>query len=65
MFKVTEVKQYDRHNYYGTDWHTDYVFETDEPITDLYEAIRKVKDCGYIPDGVITLKGNVLETYMF
>ena len=43
MFELTEVKNYDTHHRYGTDWHTDYYIKTDEKLT-FDEVIRKLRE---------------------
>lgn len=30
MFEVIDIKNYDTHYRYGTDWNTDYICKTDE-----------------------------------
>jgi hypothetical protein len=70
MFKVVEVKNYDEHHHYGTDWVTDYICETDENITDVNELIEKVKGQNHAPCGECMLKTQedgkiVLNTRMY
>ena len=68
MFKVVEVKDYDVHERYGTDWHTDYHIETDEDLN-IDEVIEKLRVLGYNAYGSMTLKKKdnqmVLETVMY
>ena len=72
MFELIDVKNYNTHHHYGTDWHTDYVIKTDEKITNVDEIIEKLQQIGKNPNGVCNLKfveGKnqiiVLETVMF
>ena len=68
MFEVVEIKNYDTHHRYGTDWHTDYVIKTDEEyhIDGLY---NRLKELGHDPSGVIssvkTPDGYIYKTVMY
>ena len=70
MFELTEVKNYDTHHRYGTDWHTDYYIKTDEKLT-FDEVIRKLRELKHNPCGecklIVDEEKNemVLETIMY
>lgn len=63
MFEITEIKNYDTHHRYGTDWHTDYIIKSDEELN-IGQVIEKCNACGKC-----TLKktenGYILETIMY
>lgn len=69
MFEVIEIKNYDTHHRYGTDWNTDYICKTDEKINDLTALIKKVESVGYSPCGSCSMEekdGNIiLKTAMY
>lgn len=56
MFKVVEIKNYDIHHRYGTDWHTDYEIETDEKFNTIDEVLEKMKELGHNVYGEIKMK---------
>ena len=68
MFKVVEIKNYDTHHSYGTDWHTDFIIKTDEEhnTDSLYNML---KELGYNPYGEIssekTQDGYIYKTVMY
>lgn len=64
MFKVVEIKNYDTHHRYGTDWHIDYHVESDKELT-LDEVIEELKKLGHEPCGCVSLEENVLKTTMY
>lgn len=64
MFKLLEIKNYDKHNSYGTDWCTDYYFETDMDL-DINGVITELQKLGHNPCGECNLVGNVLKTIMY
>ena len=55
MFEVVEIKNYDTHHSYGTDWHTDFIIKTDEEH-DIDSLFNKLKELGHSPYGQITLE---------
>lgn len=55
MFKLIEVRNYDTHHRYGTDWHTDYIIKTDENLN-IDEVIEKLQELGKNPCGACELK---------
>ena len=69
MFKVLEIKNYNTNHSYGTDWHTDYICETDEEINSETELIEKVKETGHEPCGEISMDKKdgkiILKTKMY
>ena len=42
MFELIEVKNYDTHHRYGTDWHTDYIIKSDEELKILAKKINLI-----------------------
>lgn len=70
MFEIIEVKNYDTHHRYGTDWHTDYIIKTDENLN-INEVIEKLQELGKNPCGVCKLRKVderdeiILETIMY
>ncbi len=68
MFEVKEIKNYDTYHRYGTDWHTDFIIETDEEHTTM-SLFEKLKDLGYSPYGDIssekTETGYIYKTVMY
>lgn len=50
MFEIIEIKDYDTHHRYGTDWHTDFIIKTDEEH-DTDSLFHKLKELGYSPYG--------------
>lgn len=68
MFTVVEVKQYDSHSSYGTDWHTDYYIESDEQL-DIDRVIDRLTNAGHNVYGECTLtktnNGYKLQTIMY
>lgn len=69
MFEVTEVKQYDKHTNYGTDWCTDYYISTNQSIDTIEQVIDKLIALGYQPYGQCSLKRQddkiILQTIMY
>ena len=55
MFKVVEIKKYDTHHSYGTDWHTDFYIKTDEEHT-TQTLFERLKALNYSPYGDITVE---------
>ena len=68
MFEVVEIKTYDTHHSYGTDWHTDYIIKTDEEH-DTNSLFNRLKELGYSPYGVVssekTAGGYIYKTVMY
>lgn len=68
MFEITEIKNYDTHHSYGTDWHTDYVIKTDEEHT-IDTLFDKLKQMNHNPYGVTTIvkidTGYIYKTVMY
>ena len=68
MFEVVEIKNYDTHHSYGTDWHTDFIIKTDEKH-DIDSLFNKLKELGHSPYGQITLEktpdGYIYKTVMY
>lgn len=70
MFELIEVRNYDTHHRYGTDWHTDYIIKTDEKLN-IDEVIKKLQEIGINPYGECKLKKVderdeiILETIMY
>lgn len=68
MFEVLEIKNYDTHHRYGTDWHTDYIIKTDD-VHDTDSLFHKLKELGYDASGVIssekTPDGYIYKTVMY
>ena len=44
MFELIEVRNYDTHHRYGTDWHTDFIIKTDEEhdIDSLFNRLKEL-----------------------
>ena len=42
MFELIEVRNYDTHHRYGTDWHTDYIIKTDEKLNNIIKEIKNL-----------------------
>lgn len=70
MFELIEVRNYDTHHRYGTDWHTDYIIKTDENLN-INEVIEKLQELGKKPCGACKLRKVdkrdeiILETIMY
>ena len=70
MFELIEVRNYDTHHRYGTDWHTDYIIKTDENLN-INEVIEKLQELGKSPCGACKLRKVdekdeiILETIMY
>lgn len=70
MFKLIEIRNYDTHHRYGTDWHIDYIIKTDENLN-INEVIEKLQELGKNPSGVYKLRTVketneiILETIMY
>ena len=70
MFELIEVRNYDTHHRYGTDWHTDYIIKTDENLN-INEVIEKLQELEKNPCGACKLRkveGKeeiILETIMY
>lgn len=70
MFELIEVRNYDTHHRYGTDWHTDYIIKTDENLN-INEVIEKLQELGKNPCGACKLRKVderdeiILETIMY
>lgn len=70
MFELVEIRSYDTHHRYGTDWHTDYIISTDEKLN-IDEVIAKLNELGKYPSGECKLRkveGRyeiILETIMY
>ena len=45
MFEVVEIKNYDTHHRYGTDWHIDFIIKSDEEH-DTGSLFDKLKELG-------------------
>lgn len=63
MFRLIEIKNYDTYHKYGTDWHTDYIIESDEKLS-INDIVEKCK-----ASGVCRLEktdnGYILRTAMY
>lgn len=70
MFELIEIRNYDTHHRYGTDWHTDYIIKTDENLN-IDEVIEKLQELGKEPCGSCKLRSVegtneiILETIMY
>lgn len=68
MFEVVEIKNYDTHHRYGTDWNTDYYIKTDEEHT-MESLFEKLLNLGHSPYGVTTVEktkdGYIYKTIMY
>lgn len=70
MFELIEIRSYDTHHRYGTDWHTDYIIKTDENLN-INEVIEKLQELGKNPYGECKLRKVderdeiILETIMY
>ncbi|MBQ8299309.1 MAG: hypothetical protein IJX99_05525 [Clostridia bacterium] len=70
MFELIEIRSYDTHHRYGTDWHTDYCIKTDENLN-IHQVIERLQELGKNPCGeckLITVEGReeiVLKTIMY
>ena len=68
MFEVVEIKKYDTHHSYGTDWHIDYVIKTDEEHT-TDTLFERLKELNYSPYGVVssekTTDGYIYKKVMY
>ena len=70
MFKLIEVRNYDTHHRYGTDWHTDYIIKTYENLN-INEVFEKLQELGKNPYGLHKLRKVderneiILETIMY
>ena len=68
MFKVKEIKNYDTYHRYGTDWHTDFIIETNEQH-DTDSLFNRLKKLGYDASGVVssekTETGYIYKTVMY
>ena len=70
MFELIEIRNYDTHHGYGTDWHTDYIIKTDENLN-INEVIEKLQELGKEPCGSCKLRAVeetnkiILETIMY
>ena len=70
MFELIEIRNYDTHHRYGTDWHTDYIIKTDENLN-INEVIEKLQELGKNPCGSCKLRAVketneiILETIMY
>lgn len=70
MFELIEIRNYDTHHRYGTDWHTDYIIRTDENLN-INEVIEKLQELGKNPCGECKLREVketneiILETIMY
>ena len=68
MFKLVEIKNYDTHHSYGTDWHTDYIIKTDEEHT-TETLFKRLKKLNYSPYGQISIEkttdGYIYKTVMY
>lgn len=71
MFELIEIRSYDTHHRYGTDWHTDYIIKTDEEIKTIDEVIERLNKMDKYPFGACKLKfvkernEIILETIMY
>ena len=68
MFEVKNVKNYDEHHSYGTDWVTEYEINSNEELT-IDEVIQKLLDSGHSPYGANSMKktenGYILKAVMY
>ena len=70
MFELIEVRNYDTHHRYGTDWHTDYIIKTDENLN-IHQVIERLQVLGKNPCGKCKLRKVeerdeiILETIMY
>ena len=68
MFEVIEIKNYDTHHSYGTDWHTDFIIKTDEEH-DIDSLFNRLKELGHSPYGQISIEKNpdgyIYKTVMY
>ena len=68
MFEVVEIKNYDTHHTYGTDWHTDYIIKTDKKYT-VSTIIEELEKKDYSICGNILLEktegGYILKTILY
>ncbi len=55
MIELLEVKNYDKHHHYGTDWVTEFILKSDEELT-LDKAFEWLKDNNYSPYGACEFK---------
>lgn len=63
MFKLIESKSYDSYHSYGTNWHTDYIIESDENLN-IDDVIEKCKASG-VCQLEKTNNGYILKTVMY
>lgn len=68
MFEVVDIKNYDTHHWYGTDWNTDYYIKTDEEHT-MESLFEKLLNLGHSAYGVTKVEkakdGYIYKTIMY